>query len=84
MLATPTAATSQEIGDHLHRLRELQDETGGFHAFIPLAFQPLGNTLAQNLGKTEFTTGIDDLRNHVAAEIGAIAGPDGARGVAAG
>ena len=26
--------------DHLHRLRALQDETGGFQAFIPLAFQP--------------------------------------------
>jgi aminodeoxyfutalosine synthase len=26
--------------DHLHRLRALQDKTGGFQAFIPLAFQP--------------------------------------------
>lgn len=26
--------------DHLHRLRQLQDRTGGFQAFIPLAFQP--------------------------------------------
>ncbi len=26
--------------DHLRRLRQLQDETGGFQAFIPLAFQP--------------------------------------------
>ncbi|NIQ98374.1 MAG: aminofutalosine synthase MqnE, partial [Desulfuromonadales bacterium] len=26
--------------DHLARLRELQDRTGGFQAFIPLAFQP--------------------------------------------
>ena len=26
--------------DHLGRLRELQDRTGGFQAFIPLAFQP--------------------------------------------
>jgi len=26
--------------DHLCRLRELQDATGGFQAFIPLAFQP--------------------------------------------
>jgi len=26
--------------DHLRRLRELQDRTGGFQAFIPLAFQP--------------------------------------------
>ena len=26
--------------DHLVRLRELQDETGGFQTFIPLAFHP--------------------------------------------
>ncbi len=26
--------------DHLSRLRRLQDKTGGFQAFIPLAFQP--------------------------------------------
>src|SRR5262249_30226233 len=26
--------------DHLCRLRELQDETGGFQTFIPLAFHP--------------------------------------------
>jgi aminodeoxyfutalosine synthase len=26
--------------DHLSRLRQLQDRTGGFQAFIPLAFQP--------------------------------------------
>ncbi|MFO7577068.1 MAG: aminofutalosine synthase MqnE [Pelovirga sp.] len=26
--------------DHLRRLRELQDRTGGFQSFIPLAFQP--------------------------------------------
>ena len=26
--------------DHLLRLRELQDETGGFVTYIPLAFQP--------------------------------------------
>jgi aminodeoxyfutalosine synthase len=31
--------------DHLLRLRELQDETGGFQAFIPLAFHPDGTQL---------------------------------------
>ncbi|WP_019587554.1 aminofutalosine synthase MqnE [Deinococcus apachensis] len=61
--------TLEERLDHMHRLRELQDETGGFHAFIPLAFQPLGNTLAQNLGKTDFTTGLDDLRNLAVARL---------------
>jgi aminodeoxyfutalosine synthase len=55
--------TLEERLDHMDRLRKLQDETGGFHSFIPLAFQPDANALAYNLGKTEFTTGIDDLRN---------------------
>mgnify|MGYP001788590143 CR=1 FL=1 len=55
--------TLEERLDHMDRLRNLQDETGGFHSFIPLAFQPDANALAFNLGKTEFTTGIDDLRN---------------------
>lgn len=35
--------TYEERVRHLLRLRDLQDETGGFLAFIPLAFQP-GNT----------------------------------------
>ncbi len=32
--------------DHLLRLRALQDETGGFQAFIPLAFHPENTALA--------------------------------------
>src|SRR4051812_17977892 len=32
--------------DHLIRLRELQDETGGFQTFIPLAFHPDNSRLA--------------------------------------
>jgi aminodeoxyfutalosine synthase len=35
--------TPEEQVDHMRRLRELQDETGGFQAFIPLPFLP-GNT----------------------------------------
>ncbi|ACN16390.1 FbiC1 [Desulforapulum autotrophicum HRM2] len=34
------------IVEHLSRIRELQDETGGFTAFIPWTFQP-GNTKIQ-------------------------------------
>jgi aminodeoxyfutalosine synthase len=45
--------------DHLVRLRELQDETGGFQTFIPLAFHP-DNTPLQHLPKT---TGFDDIKN---------------------
>jgi aminodeoxyfutalosine synthase len=32
--------------DHLVRLRELQDETGGFQTFIPLAFHPENTRLS--------------------------------------
>jgi aminodeoxyfutalosine synthase len=35
--------TPAEQVDHMDRLRQLQDETGGFQAFIPLPFLP-GNT----------------------------------------
>ena len=44
--------------DHLLKLRELQDETGGFQTFIPLAFHP-DNTPLQHLPKT---TGMLDLK----------------------
>jgi aminodeoxyfutalosine synthase len=33
--------------DHLMRLRELQDETGGFQVFIPLAFHPENTKLSE-------------------------------------
>ena len=44
--------------DHLMRVRALQDETGGFQAFIPLAFHPDGNGM-KNLPAP---TAVDDLR----------------------
>lgn len=44
--------------DHMLRLREVQDETGGFQTFIPLAFHP-DNTV---LGHIPRTTGMLDLR----------------------
>ncbi len=49
--------TGEEIIEHLLKLRELQDETGGFTAFIPWSFQP-GNT---SLGGVP-ATGTDYLR----------------------
>ena len=50
--------------EHLSMLRSLQDETGGFLAYIPLAYHPDGNELGKTL-KREGTssTGFDDLRN---------------------
>ena len=50
--------TLEERVDHLVRLRELQDETGGFNCFIPLAFHP-ENTVYAHLPTT---TGMDDLK----------------------
>jgi aminodeoxyfutalosine synthase len=44
--------------DHLLRLRALQDETGGFQTFIPLAFHP-DNTALDHLPKT---SGLTDIR----------------------
>src|ERR1700684_854082 len=44
--------------DHLIRLRTLQDETGGFQTFIPLAFHP-ANTRLDHLQKP---SGLTDLR----------------------
>jgi aminodeoxyfutalosine synthase len=44
--------------DHLLKLRALQDETGGFQTFIPLAFHP-ENTPLDHL---PVTTGLTDIR----------------------
>jgi len=52
--------TYEERVDHLLRLRDQQDETGGFLAFIPLAFHP-ENTVFERRGWKQ-TTGADDLR----------------------
>jgi aminodeoxyfutalosine synthase len=50
--------TEEERVDHLIKLRELQDETHGFVAFIPLAFHP-DNTALSHIPKT---SGYADLR----------------------
>jgi aminodeoxyfutalosine synthase len=50
--------TLPERVEHLCRLRELQDETGGFLAFIPLAFDPQNTQLAD----VARSTGVDDLK----------------------
>ena len=51
--------TMEERVDHLVKLRDAQDETHGFVAFIPLAFHP-DNTPLAHIPKP---TGYDDLRN---------------------
>jgi aminodeoxyfutalosine synthase len=47
----------EERVDHLIRLRETQDETGGFFAFIPLAYHP------HVQDSTQWATGIDNLKS---------------------
>jgi aminodeoxyfutalosine synthase len=57
--------TIEERVSHLIKLRELQDETGGFSAFIPLAFH------SKNTGLSELsnTTGFQDLKNIAIARL---------------
>jgi predicted solute-binding protein len=51
--------TLEERLNHMIKLRDAQDETGGFLTFIPLAFQP-GDTGIKP--KNQFTSAIDDLK----------------------
>jgi len=51
--------------DHLIRLRELQDETGGFQTFIPLAFHP-DNTGLTHIKKP---SGAMDLRTMAVSRL---------------
>ncbi|MEO8560753.1 MAG: aminofutalosine synthase MqnE [bacterium] len=56
--------TIEDRINHLGMLRDLQDETGGFLAYIPLAYHPDNNELGVELGRTgTATTGFDDLKN---------------------
>jgi aminodeoxyfutalosine synthase len=56
--------TIEDRVEHLAMLRDLQDETGGFLTYIPLAYHPDHNELGERLGRTgTATSGFDDLRN---------------------
>jgi aminodeoxyfutalosine synthase len=56
--------TNADRVDHLEALRGLQDETGGFLAYIPLAYHPDNNELGEQLERQgTATTGFDDLKN---------------------
>jgi aminodeoxyfutalosine synthase len=56
--------TTEDRMNHLTMLRDLQDETGGFLAYIPLAYHPDNNELGVTLGRTGLaTSGFDDLKN---------------------
>ena len=57
--------TEEDRVDHLVKLRSVQDETGGFVTYIPLAFHP-DNTPLQHIGKT---TGFMDIREIAVARL---------------
>ena len=57
--------TYEERVDHMIRARELQDETGGFQAFIPLAFHPDNNQMR----KLPAPTATDTLRTHAVSRL---------------
>jgi len=57
--------TMEERVDHMLRTRALQDETGGFQAFIPLAFHPDNNQMR----KLPAPTASDSLRVHAVARL---------------
>ncbi len=51
--------------DHLNRLRELQDKTKGFNAFIPLKFKRENNKYSN----IKETTIVEDLKNYAVSRI---------------
>jgi aminodeoxyfutalosine synthase len=57
--------TARERVEHMLRVRALQSETGGFQAFIPLAFHPDNNQMR----KLPAPSAIDTLRVHAVARL---------------
>src|SRR5712691_379347 len=57
--------TMEERVDHMMRVRALQDETGGFQAFIPLAFHPDNNQMRRLPAPSATAT----LRVHAVARL---------------
>jgi aminodeoxyfutalosine synthase len=51
--------------DHMERLRQLQDKTGGFQTFIPLKFRNKDNQMSH----VPEVSVIEDLRNYAVARI---------------
>jgi aminodeoxyfutalosine synthase len=62
--------TAEDRIEHLTMLRELQDATGGFLTYIPLAYHPDHNELGEETGRVgSATTGYEDLRNVAVARL---------------
>jgi len=56
--------TAADRIEHLSMLRALQDETGGFLTYIPLAYHTENNELGEELGRVgSATTGYEDLKS---------------------
>ena len=51
--------------DHMRRLRELQDKTGGFNTFIPLKFRNKGNDMSH----IHESTIVEDMKMYAVARI---------------
>ncbi|HXD73225.1 MAG TPA: cyclic dehypoxanthinyl futalosine synthase [Vicinamibacterales bacterium] len=63
-----TVETDEERIEHMMRLRDVQDETGGFTAFITWSFQPDHTELGQQHKITE-ATGVEYLRTLALSRI---------------
>ena len=62
--------TAADRIEHLAMLRSLQDETGGFLTYIPLAYHTENNELGEELGRVgSATTGYEDLKNIAVARL---------------
>ncbi len=59
------AESPEQRIDHLMRLRELQDRTGGFNSFIPLKFRRENNRMSE-LGEVPVT---EDMRNYALSRL---------------
>jgi aminodeoxyfutalosine synthase len=62
--------TAEDRVAHLSLLRTLQDDTGGFLTYIPLAYHPDHNELGEEMGRVgTATTGYEDLKNIAVARL---------------
>lgn len=57
--------TDDDKFHHLTAIRDLQEKTGGFSAFVPLSFQPENTFLSDRY----YATGLEDLRTTAASRI---------------
>jgi cyclic dehypoxanthinyl futalosine synthase len=61
--------TVEERVEHMRRIRELQDETRGFRAFISWTFQRDGNRLADKVSDDQLPTSFDYLLTQAVSRI---------------